>query len=67
VTHYATLRIESGWQANVFVIHSKDSEQHIDIVERYQRQGDRLHMQVQMSIPDAKDQLFVADYVIAHP
>jgi hypothetical protein len=67
VTHYATLRIESGWQTNVFVVHSKDAAQRIDIVERYQRLGDRLHMQVQMSIPDAKDQLFVADYVMAHP
>jgi hypothetical protein len=67
VTHYATLHVESGWQANVFVVHSRDSEQKINIVERYQRLGDRLHMQVQMSIPDAKDQLFTADYVHAQP
>lgn len=67
VTNYATLHVESGWQANVFVVHSRDSEQKINIVERYQRLGDRLRMQVQMSIPDAKDQLFAAEYVLAQP
>jgi|GEM_PF-2947573 len=65
VTSYASLRVESGWQGDEFVVHSRDAQQHIDIVERYQRFGDRLHMQVQLSIPDAKDQLFVADYVAA--
>ena len=67
VTNYATLHVESGWQANVFVVHSRDSEQKINVIERYQRLGGRLHMQVQMSIPDAKDQLFTADYVLAQP
>jgi hypothetical protein len=65
VTQFANLRIESGWQANVFVIHSRDTEQGISIVERYQRQADRLHVQIELSIPDAKDQVFVADYVPA--
>lgn len=68
VKSYATFRIESGWQANVFVVHSKDSEQGIDIVERYQRVGDNgLHLQVQVNLPDAKEQLLAADYVLAKP
>jgi hypothetical protein len=65
VTQFANFKIESGWQANVFVVHSRDAEQRIDIVERYQRVGDRLHMQVEFSIPDAKDQVFIANYVLA--
>jgi hypothetical protein len=64
VTHFASLRIESGWQSNVFVVHSRDSQQGINIVERYQRLGDRLRLQVQFSIPDAKEQSFVADYLL---
>lgn len=68
VSSYATFRIESGWQANVFVVHSRDREQGIDIVERYQRVGSNaLHMQVQLSLPNAKDQIFDADYVLAQP
>lgn len=67
VTQYATLRVESGWQGNEFVVHSRDSEQKITIVERYRRQGDHLRMQVQMSIPDAKDQMFIADYAVVSP
>ncbi len=67
VKSYATLRIESGWQANVFVVHSRDRERGIDIVERYQRVGNGLRMQVQLSLPDAKDQIFAADYVLATP
>lgn len=62
VSNYATLHIESGWQDDVFVIHSKDSAQNIDIIERYQRQGNNLHLQVHLSLPDIKDQLFVASY-----
>ena len=67
VTQSGSFRVESGWQDNAFVVHSRDSEQKINIVERYQRMGERLHMQVQLSIPDAKDQLFVADYMLSKP
>jgi hypothetical protein len=67
VTSYADLRVESGWQANVFVVHSRDSEQGINIVERYQRNGDRLRMQVELSIPDAKGQMFAAEYSLSKP
>lgn len=68
VTSYATFRIESGWQKNVFVVHSRDAARNINIVERYQRTGGRsLHMQVELSMPDVKDQIFNADYVLATP
>ncbi len=67
VRSFATLRIESGWQGEVFVVHSRDAEQGIDIVERYRRQGTHLHMQVQLKMPDAQEQLFVADYTLAKP
>jgi hypothetical protein len=64
VSSYATFKIESGWQKNVFVVHSRDAEQGINIIERYQRQGDVLALQVQLSLPDAKDQLFSASYTL---
>lgn len=68
VSNYATLRIESGWQNNEFVVHSRDVEQGLEIVERYQRQGyDHLHMQVQLSLKDAKNQIFSAEYRLVAP
>ncbi len=65
VSSFATLRIESGWQANVFVVHSHDYAQKIDIVERYSRQPDGLLMQVLLNLPDTKDQVFEARFVPA--
>jgi hypothetical protein len=68
VRSYATFRIESGWQKNMFVVHSRDRETGIDIVERYQRVGSNvLHVQVELSLPHIKDQVFAADYVLAQP
>jgi hypothetical protein len=68
VSGYATFQIESGWQANVFVVHSRDRERGIDIVERYRRVGSNaLHLQVQLSLPEAKEQTFDANYVLAPP
>lgn len=67
VTSYGTFRVESGWQADVFVVHSRDPEQKIDIVERYQRMGEQLRMQVQLNIPDAREQFLTADYLLAKP
>jgi hypothetical protein len=62
VTRYATLHVESGWQGNEFVIHSRDSEREINMIERYQRFGATLRWQLQLRIPDAKQQLFTATY-----
>lgn len=68
VSSYATFRIESGWQKDVFVVHSRDSERNINIVERYQRTGSNaLHLQVELSMPNIKEQIFAADYVRASP
>jgi hypothetical protein len=68
VSSYADFQIESGWQANIFVVHSRDRERGINIVERYQRiSSNALHMQVELSLPNAKDQTFAADYVLAQP
>lgn len=68
VNSYATLRIESGWQGNIFVVHSRDSELGMNIVERYQRVGnDKLRLQVQLSLSDVKAQTFAADYQLAQP
>lgn len=64
VSNYASLRIESGWQANVFVVHSRDTEQGINIVERYWRQGESLQVQVQVQLPDAAEQILTASYAL---
>lgn len=66
VSNYSTLYIESGWQANEFVVHSRDREQGIDIVERYQRTGDALQLQVQFKSADIKKQMFIATYTLLH-
>jgi hypothetical protein len=65
VTSFATLRVESGWQANAFVVHSRDSDSRLDIVERYQRQGNQLNVQVQLKMPDVAEQQLTANYVLA--
>jgi hypothetical protein len=68
VTTYATFLIESGWQKNVFVVHARDRDRRVDVVQRYQRVGaDALRLQVELSFPNAPDQFFTADYVPAQP
>ena len=68
VTGFATLRIESGWQGSEFVVHSRDAEQGLDIVERYRRlDGTHLQMQVRLKQRDVPTQQFVADYRLDKP
>lgn len=57
ITIYATLRIESGWQGNVFVVHSQDSSAKMEITERYSLtpSGD-LQEQILLDMPEAKKQ-----------
>jgi hypothetical protein len=65
VTSYATLQMESGWQGNEFVVHSKDAEQDMEIVERYQRDAqDRLSLRLELAIPGLKDQTFSLHYTL---
>ncbi|MGC3980716.1 MAG: hypothetical protein QM808_05600 [Steroidobacteraceae bacterium] len=64
VSNYATLLIESGWQKNIFVIHSRDANEGIDIIERFQRQGAGLHVQVELKVSQLKKQVLDADYVM---
>jgi len=40
VTTFAHLRVESGWQTDEFVVHSKDSKSDIELLERYRIQAD---------------------------
>ncbi len=66
VTSYATMKVESGWQGNVFVVHSEDSAQGLNIIERYQREApDRLSVQVQLDIPDMKHRVLSVTYEIS--
>lgn len=68
VSNFATFLIESGWQADVFVVHSKDAEQSIDIVERYRRKdASHLQLQVTIDLPNAKQQMFTAEYALSSP
>jgi hypothetical protein len=63
LTRYAELRVESGWQGNMFVIHSRDKEQGIEIVERYQRvTAEQLTLQLEIGLPDLKRQVFSIRY-----
>ena len=66
ITRYAELRVESGWQGNMFVIHSRDKEQGIEIVERYQRvTAEQLTLQLEIGLPDLKRQVFLIRYELA--
>ena len=66
VTSYATMKVESGWQGNVFVIHSEDSAQGLNIIERYQRESpDKLSVQVQLDIPNMKHRVLSVTYEIS--
>lgn len=40
VTTFGSFYIESGWQGDEFVVHSKDAQDGIDVVERYRKQMD---------------------------
>ncbi len=66
ITRYAELRVESGWQGNMFVIHSRDKEQGIEIVERYQRvTAEQLTLQLEIGLPDLKRQMFSIRYELS--
>jgi hypothetical protein len=66
VTTYADLRAEAGWQQGEFVVHSRDGEQNIIIVERYSRHRDNtLHAHITLSVPDAKRIEFDVTYKAA--
>ena len=66
VTSYATMKVESGWQGNVFVVHSEDVDQGLNIIERYQREApDKLSVQVQLDIPDLNHKVFSVTYEIS--
>ena len=66
VTNYATMKVESGWQGNVFVVHSEDSAQGLNIIERYQREApDKLSVQVQLDIPDLNHRVLSVTYEIS--
>jgi hypothetical protein len=66
VTGYATMKVESGWQGNVFVVHSEDAAQGLNIIEKYQREApDKLSVQVQLDIPDLNHRVFSVSYEIS--
>ncbi|MGD9841697.1 MAG: hypothetical protein AB7F79_08905 [Steroidobacteraceae bacterium] len=65
VSSYASLKVESGWQGNEFVVHSKDAAQGLDIVERYRRDTvDRLSLRLELEMPDLKSQVFSVNYTL---
>lgn len=63
VTDYATLRIESGWQGNVFVVWSSDGAAKLSITERYSldSKGD-LDERLVIEVPNAKTQNYHVIY-----
>lgn len=63
VTGYATLRLESGWERNVFTVTSTDAAAKLRIVERYEFDavGD-LHERLEIEMPGAKTQRYHVIY-----
>lgn len=63
VTGYATLRLESGWERNIFVVTSTDAAAKLRIVERYEfdAAGD-LHERLEIEMPGAKTQRYHVIY-----
>ena len=63
VTTFAHLRIESGWQNDEFVVHSKDNKTDIEITERYRLQQDgSLLLSVILSVKYMETQQYTLVY-----
>lgn len=62
VNKLATLRIQSGWQNDTFVVYARDATQGLQIVERYQHVADQLKLQVQFKMSGIKEQILDTTY-----
>lgn len=67
VTTFGSFYLESGWQNDEFVVHSKDSQDGINVVERYHKQPDGgLAVTVTLATSEMKEQTFKLVYSSQH-
>jgi hypothetical protein len=63
VTIFGSFHIESGWQGDEFVVHSRDAQDGIEVVERYRKQMDgTLAIAITFSTKLMKEQQFKLVY-----
>lgn len=66
VTTFGSFHIESGWQNDEFVVHSKDRTDGIDLLERYRRSTNSLTVTITLSASEMKAQTVVLNYASQH-
>ena len=67
VTTFGSFRMESGWQNDEFVVHSRDTQEGINLIERYRREADgSLSVAVAFMTAEVKEQTIKLIYTSQH-